>query len=305
MKKLWGSIGLLLITLSMQAQLEPLSNQYLLNTLAINPAYAGNRNAMSVTLLHRNQWVGFDGAPKTVSLALHAAMRGDRVGLGLVAVSDHHGISSSSIVNGNFAYRLQTRKGILSLGIAGGFSFLKNDWNSLVAVDPDDGVIRPYTQGYFLPDFSVGSYYHTENLFLGISMPLFLSHTFDASSDLFRVVNDYSNYNIFLQGGYVFRINNNLKLLPSTLIRLNPASARQADLNLHMILYDRIQAGISYRSNKSLVGLIMYHVNNQFTVAYSYDLGVGQTGRFMGSSHEIMVRYDFRYIVDVINPRYF
>ena len=96
-----------MILTEVHAQLEPLYDQYLLNTLSINPAYAGSREALSVTLLHRNQWTGFEGSPKTISLAMHAPMRNEKVGLGLLAVSDQRGISSSGIMTGNFAYRIE------------------------------------------------------------------------------------------------------------------------------------------------------------------------------------------------------
>ena len=36
---------------------------YMFNTQAINPAYAGSREALTITGLHRSQWAGFEGAP--------------------------------------------------------------------------------------------------------------------------------------------------------------------------------------------------------------------------------------------------
>lgn len=305
MIRLIVSISFLLAGILMQAQLEPLTNQYLLNTLSINPAYAGNREALSITMLHRNQWTGFEGSPKTLSLAMHAPLRNEKIGLGLLAVNDQVGISSSSIITGNFAYMIRAGDGIFSFGLAGGITFLKNNWNSLVAVDQDDALITQNSRGYFLPDFSIGLFYQSERLFFGFSLPMFLSHDFDASSGTFNVVNNYSEYNYLLNAGYLLRPTSVVKVLPSLLIRFTPLSTPQADLNLHLILFDRIQTGLSYRSNKSVVGLLMYHVNNQFAIAYSYDIGFGKTVGYMGGSHEIMIRYDFRYIIDVINPRYF
>ncbi|NJM93835.1 MAG: type IX secretion system membrane protein PorP/SprF, partial [Cytophagales bacterium] len=35
---------------------------------AINPAYAGNQKQLHATVLHRNQWIGFNGAPITNSV---------------------------------------------------------------------------------------------------------------------------------------------------------------------------------------------------------------------------------------------
>ena len=296
---------MIVFAMGVQAQLEPLSNQYLLNTLAINPAYAGNRDALSITMLHRNQWTGFEGAPRTETLALHTPMRNEKVGLGFLAMSDRAGVASSNTLTGNFAYRIRAGDGIMSLGLGGGITIAKNRWNDLVAVHPDDALLPTSTEGYILPDFSIGIYYNTEKLFFGFSLPMFLTHEFDPASHRFDLVNNYSEYNYFFNGGTLLNLSARWKILPSIMIRFKPVSIPQADVNAYVIYHDRIWMGISYRSNKSLIGLFMYQVNNQLAVAYSYDMGLGNTGRYMGGSHEIMIRYDFRYIIDVINPRYF
>ena len=59
---------LFLFSANLQAQQDSQYTQYMYNTVVVNPAYAGSRGAMSVFGMHRNQWVGFDGAPKTLSL---------------------------------------------------------------------------------------------------------------------------------------------------------------------------------------------------------------------------------------------
>lgn len=288
-----------------EAQLEPLSNQYMLNTLAINPAYAGSRDALSVTMLHRNQWTGFEGSPKTITVGVHTPMRNEKVGLGLLAVNNKIGIISSTGIYGNFAYRIKMGQGILSLGLSGGLTITKNRWSELVAIDQDDGIIPIDNQGYLLPNFSVGTYYSTDRLFIGLSIPMFLSHNFNPSTQEFELVNDYSEYNYLLNSGYLFKASENWKVLPSTLIRFNPGSTLLMDLNASVIYRDKVWAGFSYRSNKSVVGLFMYQVNNQLSIAYTYDMGLGKIGGYMGGSHEIMIRYEFRYVIDVVNPRYF
>jgi type IX secretion system PorP/SprF family membrane protein len=236
---------------------------------------------------------------------MHAPLRSEKVGLGVLAVSDQAGISSSNVITGNFAFRIESENGVLSLGLAGGLSILKNNWNSLVAVDRDDELLMRDSRSYFMPEFSLGTWFQSDQFFFGLSLPMFVSHSFNTATASYQVENRYKEYNLFFNGGYLFRPQSSVKILPSVLIRFNPASAPQADLNLHLILLEKVRTGISYRSNKSMVGLLMYHVNNQFAVAYSYDMGLGRIGGYMGGSHEIMVRYDFRYIIDVIHPRYF
>lgn len=305
MKKTLLIIWAMITFSAANAQLEPLSDQYLLNTLAINPAYAGSRDALSIAMLHRNQWTGFDGAPRTETLAIHAPMRGEKVGLGLLAMSDRAGIASTNTVTGNFAYRLRAGNGIMSMGLGGGITFAQNRWSDLVSLHPDDALLPVTIDGYILPDFSLGIYYNTEKFFFGFSLPMFLTHKFDPSSHSFNLVNDYTEYNYFFNGGTLLNLSSRWKILPSILIRFKPVSVPQADINAYVIYNDRIWLGTSYRSNRSLIGLFMFQVNSQLALAYSYNMGLGNSSRFMGGSHEIMVRYDFRYLIDVINPRFF
>ena len=302
----WMLIILILFTaVGAKAQLEPLSNQYLLNNLAINPACAGSREALSITILHRNQWTGFEGSPKTVTLALHAPMRNDKIGLGLLAINDRFGIFGSTGITGDFAYRIRMGEGILSLGLGGGVTIARNAWSNLVAVDSNDDLLRGNTPGYLMPNFSIGTYFYSDHLFIGLSAPMFLSHNFNTSTQKYDLVNYYKAYNFLLNTGYLFAISNQWKLLPSILVRYNPGTIPQLDVNTYVIYRDRIWTGISYRSNQSFVGLLLYQVNNQLGIAYTYDMGFGSTGRTIGGSHEIMIRYDFRYIIEVISPRFF
>ena len=52
-------------SLTANAQQDSQYTQYMYNTNTINPAYAGSRGALSIYGMHREQWVGLNGAPKT------------------------------------------------------------------------------------------------------------------------------------------------------------------------------------------------------------------------------------------------
>jgi len=298
-------ITIILLPPGVAAQLEPLSNSYLLNTLAINPAYAGNRDALSITMQHRNQWTGFEGAPKTTTLAMHAPLRKERVGLGLLAMNDRTGITNSTAISGNFAYRILMDKGVLAFGLGAGLNTFRNNWDELIAIDQDDDLLMGNADRYLQLNFSLGAYYSNDRLFVGVSIPMFLSHSFNSTSGNYELVNDYRQYNYFINGGYLLTLSSRWKLLPSSMIRYSPATNMQVDLNSFFIFDDRIWFGISYRSNKSLVGHLLYQVNTQMAVGYSYDHAFGKLAGYMGGSHEITLRYDFRYLIDVIDPRYY
>ena len=80
-------MGLLfLLVNSIFAQQEAQYSQYMYNTISVNPAYAGSRNVLSVLALHRSQWVGFEGAPTTQFVSIHAPIARKRIGVGVFSI---------------------------------------------------------------------------------------------------------------------------------------------------------------------------------------------------------------------------
>ena len=59
------------------AQQDAMFTHYMYNTLAINPGYAGSRDALTITALHRSQWVGFAGAPMTQTITVHTPFKNE------------------------------------------------------------------------------------------------------------------------------------------------------------------------------------------------------------------------------------
>ncbi|MFC4636675.1 PorP/SprF family type IX secretion system membrane protein, partial [Dokdonia ponticola] len=99
-------IYFVLITFNSAAQQDPQYSQYIYNTVAINPAYAGNRGVTSIVGLHRSQWVGLDGAPRTQSLSIHSPISESKVGLGLSIVNDALGPSQETYIGVDFSYTI-------------------------------------------------------------------------------------------------------------------------------------------------------------------------------------------------------
>ena len=72
MKKL---ICLIVVLQSIQflfAQQRPQYTQYVLNNYIINPALSGIENYTDVKISSRDQWVGLNGAPRTMYLTVHS-----------------------------------------------------------------------------------------------------------------------------------------------------------------------------------------------------------------------------------------
>ena len=105
MKKIITCIILCLCFANVYAQQDAQYTQYMFNGLALNPAYAGSRDAISANLIYRSQWVNMDGSPKTFSASLHSPV-GDNNGLGLMIESDKIGVHNRFSAYGSYAYRI-------------------------------------------------------------------------------------------------------------------------------------------------------------------------------------------------------
>jgi type IX secretion system PorP/SprF family membrane protein len=102
--------------------------------------------------------------------------------------------------------------------------------------------------------------------------------------------------------GYVIDINEKISLFPSTLVTFSAGEKLLYDINAVMNFNNRLWTGLSYRNNRSLAALLQFSVNNQFKIAYTYDFDFGELGHYSNGSHEVMLRYEFKYKVDVVSP---
>ncbi len=296
-------ILILLFPLQLFGQMFPSSDHYVYNTLAINPAFAGCHDALSATISYRNQWIGFRDSPKGQMLSVHSPVYNDRVGLGLLVESNSIGIFKNTNIIGNYAYRMALRNGKLALGLGFGITLNFIAWNDLNIADAGDTELLDNSSSATLPAFSFGTYYYTKKYFIGFSMPLFLNNEFDNSKGNSNFSKPFSGSNYMFTGGYEFDIAPGFKFLPSTLVKYHPGNIIQIDYNALVNLKDRVGMGIGYRNKDILVGMLQYQLNQQLRMAYSYNFELGTIGRYMGSSHEIVLNYVFSYSREVIGPR--
>jgi len=287
-----------------QGQHTPLTSHYLFNGLVINPAYAGSRDALTATLTHRQQWVGFDGAPITQTISIHAPVSRSKVGLGLLIFNDRIGVSNETGVLSNYSYRLRFPNGKLSLGIGAGFTVLRADWSRVSIQDQNDPSFAGFTRGAIRPNFSTGAYYYTKTWYIGASMPFALIHHYDDGGG-YNISNERFNLQPMITGGHVFPINDDFKLKPTALIRYRMDSGLQGDISTNVIYKDKVWGGISYRTGDALVGSVEVLPTPQWRIGYAYDLGLSAIRPYHSGSHELLVQYEFGYRLRVRDPRYF
>jgi len=296
---------LLVVHITASAQFAPQTDHYILNPLSINPAFAGGRNALNIAAFYRNQWAGIKGAPETMSLSIDAPVFSEKVGLGLIVASDRIGVSKEIQYISNYAYRISIGDGSLALGLGAGIYTTNTAWSDLVVLDPGDEFYLIDSRLFVVPNFSFGAYYSAGNYFAGLSIPRFLSYRFDFDKNKYTMVHNPDMYTYMLNTGYIFSLSPKIRFFPSTLITYSMNEKVQYDINGHFNLYDIFWIGASYRNKRSVAWLFQINLTSQLKAAYSYDFELGKLGKYTNGSHEVMLRYEFRYKVEAVNPLIF
>ena len=291
------------------AQQDAMFTHYSFNTLSVNPGYAGSRNAMTLTALHRSQWVTFPGAPTTQTVTLHAPIRNENLGVGFAVMNDVFGPVRSTGVTGDFAYKIRTGdKGKLAFGLKAGLRNRGVDLASLQTLEENDPGLQEGDQSQFLPNFGFGLYYNLPRFYAGFSIPELLENDFNISSNPNSTAENQRHY-YFIAGG-VFDLNESktLMLKPTTFVKMTNGAGIEFDLTALVYYKSLVWFGPMFRLGDGIGALAGLNITDQFSLGYSFDWSfTNGTGRYNGGSHELMLRYDFIFNekVKIESPRHF
>lgn len=311
MKKILSIIALIFLATMSYGQQEAMFTHYSFNTLAVNPAYAGSRDALTFTALHRSQWVGFDGAPTTQTLTFHSPVFHDEVGLGLSVLNDRIGPMNTTSLYVDFAYKFNvSEKGELALGLKGGVNMLQGVLTNLSTDQDNDAAFQNNIQSQLLPNFGFGMFYYTTKWYVGLSAPKLLENDYQTNTTTGNVYAGSEKRHFYMIGGVVFNLEQTgkVKLRPTTFIKITEGAPIEADLTGMFIFDDKVEVGAMFRTGDAFGVLLEYNFTNQLRFGYSFDWSfTNTTMKYNGGSHEVMVRYDFIYKDKgrIDSPRYF
>lgn len=305
MKKLIVFIALL-TAIPALAQQEIMVSQYMFNGLFLNPAYSGTHPYFRTSMLYRTQWVNFDGAPETQILAVDGPVSKEKMGVGMIISHDKIGVTDETNIFGNYSYKLKFEKSTLCFGIKAGVSSYKARLTSLSYWDRDDQVFNQDINRSLIPKFGFGAFYYGEHFYAGLSVPTLLAYDRDYNFNFDLEKASYFKRNYFLNGGYVFDIDESFKLKPSFLVKYLPYAPAQLDVNVSTMYRNMITLGFSYRTGDAVTGILEYQANQRFRVGYAFDYTTSTIRNYSSGTHEIMIGYDFgKEVTKMKTPRFF
>lgn len=281
------------------------------NPLNYNPGYAGNKAVLSAALVYRNQWVGIDGSPKTVTFASHSPLKNKNMGVGFEITSDKIGPQNNLWVQGSYAYRFRVSKiskGKIGLGLKAGLFNTSYNWSKINFKDQDDIQIGSNTTSRTVPVFDFGIYYHQTNKhFLGAAIKNLNNPNIDQTNNLSAQRSNQFSHLVFT-GGVIVEFNDRVVFRPSFLAQSSLATGTKplADINMSLLFDQIFWVGLSYRTSNTIATILEYEITSMFKVGYSYDYTLGELSRYSSGSHEIFIGFNYNVFKSRMrSPRYY
>ena len=315
MKKIITVIVMGLLTLGAYAQQDAGFSMYFFNPVYVNPGYAGSRDALSGTIVHRSQWINMPGAPTTQSLSIHSPIANTNVGLGLQVYNDNIGPMKNFGVNLTYAYHVPINDLTkLSFGITGMMNNVSIGWDQIHIDSPTDPSFTGGVDASWSGDVSTGLYLYRPRFYLGLSVNHLLQSKFGFpdgySPETAKFFRQY-----YLTSGVVVPLGENLDFRPSLLMKYVQAAPIVGEINASFIVNQKIFLGGGFRTSKKInmpgldnmiVGIVELEITPSLRIGYSYDYYLNRNGAYNNGTHEIMLGWDININkTKMSSPRFF
>lgn len=273
------------------------------NTVVVNPAYAGSRGAMSVFGMHRNQWVGFDGAPKTNAFSIHTPFANSNIGAGLSFVNDQIGPTAENTITAAISYKLKvSEKFSLNFGLNTSATFFNFYANKLNPKDAADSTLENFKNS-ISPNLGIGFYLHSDKTYFGISAPQFFENYRYDDNELSL---NRERINLYFITGTVIPISSAIDFKPAFLAKYLDSAPLQMDLSANFLFNQMLTLGAAYRYDAAVSALAGFQISEMLFVGYAYDFETSQLQKYNQGSHEIFLRFElFKSYSGISSPRFF
>lgn len=303
-KTMLGIFLFICISTRLSAQQLPLYSEYMFNTFEINPAYAGAREAVQITSMHRKQWTGFKTAPQSTFLSVDLPIPDKKIGLGIKVVDDRDEITKTVGAQAAYAYKMPVGSfSTLALGLQAGIMNFKSDFTKIDVLDANDPSFSQ-VRNTSKANFGTGIFFNTENFFVGLSLPNLIRHNLK-KNDAANPGDIKPNMHIYFNTGYVFFLNKDFVFKPSLLVRGLVGSPVSVDVNSNLWIADMLGVGVSYRNKSALVGIINLRILPELYAGYAYDHSISRLNIIAKGSHEVILKYEIPNGRTALSPRYF
>lgn len=301
------------------AQHHSLSSLYMYNKYDRISAYAGLEGSLHVTGNYRSQWTGLESSPVSQRINAHLPLYFLKGAAGAKIENHVQGPQSLFNFQASYNYVQPFSWGIVSGGISlGAFQYRLNG----ELLRTPDGIYTDFLRDHNdnqlseLMNSGVGASYGfsvyliTQYFETGLEVKQLPSYGISLREGQF---NYSSLINFYAEGNFVILNEYNIK--PSLLIQSDLVNT-QSDFNIVAEYSGNIFGGIgmrgySSRTIDSIIPVIGWRFNENYSLAYAFDIGVSALRTVHEGTHEIQLVYNLNKKIGaglppkiIYNPRY-
>ncbi len=293
--KIAALLSIIILSFQSNAQQDPQFTQYMYNMSVINPAYAtAEEGILNLGGLYRTQWVGLEGAPKTGTFFAHTPIN-DKIEMGISFSNDNIGdVVNENNIFADFAYVLPIGiESKISFGVKAGVTLFDTNFDGFMLQSGNTSTDMAFNENISraFPNLGIGAFFFTDTYYLGLSAPNMLSTKHLENENGIKATG-VQNVHYFLTGGYVFDIDENVKLKPAFLARGVKGAPLALDITANVLINEKLEVGLGYRLDDAISALVNFRVTQELRVGYAYDYTTTNLGDFNSGSHEIFILFD-------------
>ena len=283
------------------AQSDPHYTMFMYNKLMYNPGYAGSREITEINGTYRDQWVGIEGAPKTINISadglVGSYMNPDRkVALGISFNNETIGVETNTEIMTYYSYKIKLEKSSIAFGLSAGAKLYTANYSQLLPYQQADANLSHDIKGAFLPNFGTGIFWSSEKAYLGVSIPNLLQNYYDKNEMKLNNQQSREIRGYYASGGYAFTASEHIKVEPQFMFRYAGNATYKlppnADFNLSCIYNNRLVIGATWRTDMSVEGIIHMQVFHKVNMGYAFDYSMNALGPYNSGTHEFVIGYD-------------
>lgn len=288
MKKLVFTLGILLAGLVGNAQQLTFSSQYMLNHYYTNPGAAGSTEYSPVAISFRQQWVGFNEAPRTQSFSFHTPIDGHHAA-GFMLYNDVTGPLKRFSFQGTYTYHVEfSNNSHLGLGLSAMVNQHSLDGTTFNLNSTTDQVLTNGVAKSTNFDADFGVYYYTNDYYAGIAIPQLFQNKYKFGDNIEELNKQKRHY--YFMGGYKFKIDEMWDIEPSFLMKTVAHAPVQFELTTRAHYNKMFWAGLSWRMKASVV-LMAGVLYKDFAFGYSFDITTNNIRNYSSGTHELYLSY--------------
>ena len=267
------------LTFASKAQQDIQMTHFMFDKMSFNPGAIGSKDAWCLTAINRRQWTGFDAGEPTTTLINFSTPNLPIIkgAIGFTFYNDQIGWETNNVIRLGYSLKfselgLNIGPGELSLGLSAGYNTKRINalWVTPDGTPPgslagQDNTIPTSNVNDGNLSFNAGLYYATPMWYAGIST----TNMTESELQTLKVLGRRHYYG--MAGAEIPLGFANLDLRPNILIK-SDGTKMQYDLNVNVLAFDMVWAGVTYRHNDAIAPMAGIQYNG-LQVGYSYGLG--------------------------------